>query len=82
MKTTKEKVKVQFLHNLKSDEIFAFFPEMDFNSYFKTAYAQTGQHSACSTDYAKESIAATPEQYEALKLELETIGYELEIIEA
>lgn len=80
MKTQTEITKVQFLYNLKCNDVFAFFPELDYDNFFKTSYSQIGQHSACSIDYAKESVQATSEQSEPLKLELESIGYKLEII--
>jgi len=62
--------------------VFAFFPNEKYNSEsgLCTSYAHIGQHSACHIDYANECEAATKEQYEALKKELESIGYELEIL--
>jgi hypothetical protein len=62
--------------------VFAYFPnEPDFDCYGnKPSYAHIGQHSACSINYAEECKLATPDQYRALKAELESIGYDLNII--
>ena len=75
------KIKVSFLIN--NDEVFAFFPEEPYTTFddkLKTSYAHIGQHGACHVDYASESVNATEEQYTPLKIELESIGYELEIL--
>lgn len=79
------KTKVLFLYNKKNDDLFAFFPEEYYNKEhlgerFLTCYAHIGQHSACNSDYAKECKEATKEEYNDLKEELESIGYELEIL--
>jgi hypothetical protein len=90
----KFKTKVQFLVNARQpenddreqldDDLFAYFPEMldsiSGKVFYYTAYSHVGQHSACHTEYAKESRPATPEEYAPLKAELESIGYNLEII--
>lgn len=73
--------KVQFLYHEANDDLFAYFPELDGDmNGNKTSYAHIGQHSACSPDYAKECNKATKEQYLPLMRELESIGYQLEII--
>lgn len=80
---TEPKIKTQFLFEKDSDtEVFAFFPEMDYNDTpgLKTCYAHIGQHSACHIDYAAECKPAGPEHYQQLKEELESIGYELEVL--
>lgn len=64
---------------------FAYFPDEihSFNGYRpdnRTCYSHLGQHSACHPDYAKQCRKATPEQYQHLKEELESIGYNLEIL--
>lgn len=68
-----------------SDDLtpFAYFPNDRHNHHEKgvfTSYAHIGQHSACHVDYAKECAEATPEQYNDLKMELEGIGYKLNIL--
>lgn len=83
MKTDKHKTKVKFLiHPKYGNEVFAFFPaeKWSIQENMFSSYAHIGQHSPCHIDYANECINATPEQYNDLKKELETIGYNLEII--
>jgi len=76
--------KVMFLVNEKdpSDpDLFAYFPEKNGdNKGNKTAYSHIGQHSAVSPAYAAESRQASPEEYQDLKAELESIGYNLEVL--
>ena len=74
--------KVVFLINERTDDLFAFFPEENYNNFSdltKVCYSHVGQHSACAIDYAKESRLATEEEYIVLLLELESIGYNLEL---
>lgn len=62
-------------------DIFAYFPEEVFDSAGnKTAYSHIGQHSAVCDEYVKESTPATEEEREDLIKELESIGYNLEIV--
>lgn len=66
-------------------DITAVFPQLNYNknlygNFIKTGYAHIGQHTAVSTDWVKtETEPATPEEYSALKAELESIGYTLKI---
>ncbi len=88
MKTDKHKTKVKFLfHEGNQDiligaDVFAFFPEEKYNggNVMFTSYEHIGQHSACHIDYANECRPATPEEYKDLKSELESLGYNLEIV--
>jgi hypothetical protein len=79
-------VRVMFLVN-ESDpqnlDVFAYFPEENYDNAgkLKTGYSHIGQHSAVSPEYAAESRLATPEEYADLKAELESIGYNLEILD-
>lgn len=66
-------------------EVFAYFPNLNYNKHMygnsvKTGYAHIGQHTSVQADYAAECKLATPLQYEALKNELISIGYELNIV--
>lgn len=74
---------VKFLIHPKDKEVMAFFPMLFHNKRrdrkMKTCYAHLGQHSACHEDYAAECNKATPDQYDSLKKELESIGYNLKI---
>lgn len=64
------------------NDLFAFFPDDKYNAdpALFTSYSHVGQHSACHIDYVKESRPATPEEYNDLKLELESLGYNLEVV--
>lgn len=76
--------KVIFLVNEKdpqNSDLFAYFPEEDFdNKGNKVGYSHIGQHGAVDPKYAEESRPATPEEYADLKSELESIGYNLDVI--
>lgn len=79
------KTKVKILYNKKTDDLFAFFPEDNYNyelygNDMKTAYSHVGQHSGCRVEYAEESISATIEQSKPLIDELISLGYDLEIV--
>lgn len=81
MKKDKHKTKVQFLFNVRMNELFAYFPEEDYNNEgLKMCYVHVGQHCGCHPDYAKESREATKNEYKDLKIELENLGYILEIV--
>lgn len=85
MKTDKFKTDVIFLIPLDEDfkeQIFAYFPKETFGTDYKVknSYAHIGQHSACHVDYAKECKEANFNQYQDLKRELESIGYNLNIL--
>jgi len=82
MEKDTQKTKVNFLINENNGELFAFFPEENYTTFsnLKTSYAHIGQHSACSIAYAEESREATETEYAELKEELESIGYNLEIL--
>ena len=63
--------------------VFAFMPkELHNNSNPKlfTSYAHIEQHSACCLEYANECKEATSIEYSDLKKELESIGYNLNIL--
>jgi hypothetical protein len=80
-----EVTKVQFLVNEKDPEnpdVFAYFPEEnhDPQGRFKTSYSHLGQHSAVHPQYAAESREALPYEYKDLKAELESIGYNLQVL--
>lgn len=92
MKKDKHITQVKFLKNesLNDDEnvvLFAFFPQehyynkehKDYKLMFQS-YEHNGQHSACHIDYANESVRANKEEYKDLFEELESIGYNLEVI--
>jgi hypothetical protein len=92
MKQDTHKTKVKFLmeKDLITDDItligdvFAIFPEETRTGADRTklteCYAHVGQHSEACEEYINECTPATPEQYKDLKQELESLGYNLEII--
>lgn len=84
MKKDTHKTKMTFLFNEDQQDLFAFFPEIlekeDQHSNFYASYSHIGQHSMSSYDYAAESRQATHEEYKDLAAELESIGYNLEIL--
>jgi hypothetical protein len=89
MQKDKHITKVQFLFNEKTEDLFAFFPELlarkTYNvkrgeEIFCQAYSHIGQHSECHIDYARESRKAAEEEYKELKQELESLGYNLKVI--
>lgn len=79
--------KVQFLIERDGDDVFAYFPKMKYHAkghpqyrVINSSYSRIGQHSACHEDYARFCNKATPEQYQSLREELESIGYKLHIL--
>lgn len=82
METTDEKTtEVQFLFNGRTEDLFAYFPELDYNisGTSKVCYSHIGQHSGVGPEYVKECRVATPEEYKDLFQELENLGYKLQI---
>ena len=87
MEIDKFKTKAQFLKNIMLSDndkivIYAFFPEESYSDdrWLFNSYSHIGQHSPCHIDYAKASTKATFKEYKDLAEELESIGYNLEII--
>ena len=73
------KIKVKFVYTKEYDEVTAVFVD-EKNTQLPDCYAHVGQHSICSIDWVKEQKPATKKQYEPLLKELQSIGYEAEII--
>lgn len=72
-----EKTKIVF-RKFKDGEILALFPELSEGGAGVESYMHIGQHS--SVDYAgciANTKPALPDEYKALKEELEDIGYDL-----
>lgn len=65
------------------DNITAVFPTLpgSVGQDDMTCYAHIGQHSACSRDWLRTTRPAKPEEYAALKRELESApyGYRLKV---
>lgn len=65
------------------NSVLAVFPNEKYsnaNPFTVMCYSHVGQHSAASPEYIKLCAPATPEQYADLKAELESIGYNLNIL--
>lgn len=78
-----EKTKVIFRKFKKDQEIVAIFPEELGNNQYYTcsAYCHFGQHWNVNIfDVINISVPALESEYNALKAELDSIGYDLEII--
>lgn len=86
MKKDKQKTKVTFLKNLRNevyDWCYAYFPEIRYSQEIGVynCYSHVGQHSACSEDYAKDSVSCTKEEYKDLYAELTGLGYNLTVLD-
>lgn len=76
------KEKVKFVKDHDGD-VTAIFPELaDTRNGIKyiTCYAHIGQHSECVQGWIDTQVEATEHEYHDLKEELESIGYDLEVI--
>lgn len=69
--------RVIFLYEKNCTDVFAFFPDILHNDQYFTCYANIGQHSACSLEYAKECQEARVSDILPLYDELTSIGYEI-----
>lgn len=82
-KTGKTKVIFRKMYPEHGGEVIAIFPELagDSNPYRTCqSYQHTGQHGAITLDYARFTFPLVNSgEYEALKDELEAIGYELDV---
>ena len=78
----KEITKVVFLIHPNNPDVFAYFPEenYDIGGKYRSGYAHIGQHTAIDPNYARECREATPEEYQNLNAELEGIGYNFEVL--
>lgn len=74
------KTDVEFRYNKSKNDLFAIFPEVNEGHNVYAIYSHKGQHSSAHMDYIKESELAAPSQYMELKSELESLGYDLRIL--
>lgn len=78
-----KKKKVKFLFHPKEQDLYAVFPvafQHESDNMLVPCYSHVGQHSHCSGAYMNKSRPATKSEYSALKKELESLGYNLEIL--
>lgn len=82
MKRDAQKTKVRFLYHEAEEDLFAFFPEQIHTTGgdSKVCYSTIGQHSSCSESYAEDCRDATASEYKELKAELESLGYNLDVL--
>lgn len=76
------KTKVIF-KKITGGQVIALFPELAGNNNpYKTclSYVRIGQHGAAHIEWASQMKPATPMQYASLKVELEQLGYDLQIV--
>ena len=69
---------------MMDDEVIAIFPnnlysEILYGNTMVDSYMHVGQHSACAVELIDELEDASEEQYKDLKIELEEIGYNLDV---
>jgi len=76
---TKVIFKKDFNKWIQKWEVEAFFPDLPANLGNILCYAHIGQHSEASLDYFYGLPHAKPEEYQNLKEELESIGYNLKV---
>ena len=75
-----EKVKIDVQFRMLKGEVIAVFPYQIEGMDEVGSYMHIGQHSACSWNINTFSKPATPNQYRALKSELEGNGYIVNVI--
>ena len=80
MEKDTEKTNVIFYYDKGSKDVFAYFPDMVEGWKTRLSYAHIGQHSQCSIEYVKRLKKATKTDYIGLYNELESIGYNLNIL--
>lgn len=77
-----EKTKVIF-RKWPDGDVIAIFPEMLGTNDYKTcgSYMHFGQHGSCDPEIISDTKPCDPLEYLDLEMELEDIGYNLEIIQ-
>lgn len=65
------------------DSVTAVFPTLPGSPGMLTCYAHIGQHGSCSKDWLRDTRAAKPDEFAALKRELESapFHYRLRVVE-
>jgi hypothetical protein len=76
----KHKTEVKF-RKFPEGDVIALFPKLrfDWEGSQITSYMHMGQHGGASPDLIKELDKAKPKEYNDLKRELESIGYNLKV---
>lgn len=79
-KTKSAAVPVLFRIEGWKGDVVAVFPTMAERPGVVTCYAHIGQHGSCDRAWYVTTRAAKPDEYRALKSELESIGYDLRVM--
>lgn len=75
-------MKIKVIFRKFKGEIIALFPYENENNGLVLSYQHVGQHSASDYNYViKGSKPAQVDEYMALKIELESIGYDLTLVQ-
>ena len=75
-------MKTTVIFRISDGEVVAVFPEeigVRGQRYTMEAYVHNGQHSTCNADWYRTTRPATAEEYDALRRELISLGYDLDI---
>lgn len=80
-KKAQSAVPVLFRVEGRKGDVVAVFPTLAERRGVVTCYAHIGQHGTCDRAWYVTTRAAKPDEYRALKSELEAIGYELRVIQ-
>lgn len=75
------KTKVVFRRWNDTNEVIAIFPNTEGKRGFVQSYEHNGQHSFCGVELIDKLKKATPNEYNALKNEFVSLGYNLDVIE-
>jgi hypothetical protein len=82
MEKDKEITDVIFRKHKKDGDIIAVFPYIIERGYDVMCYQHVGQHSVCDYEwFITECKPTTEEEYKSLMIELENLGYNLNILQ-
>ena len=80
-KKGEDKIPVLFRVEGRKRDVVAVFPTLiEGRAGIVTCYAHHGQHGTCDRAWYVTTRATKPAEYEALKSELESIGYNLHVL--
>ena len=75
-----EKVDIRFYYHSDNNDLFAFFPNVKETRNSYLCYSHIGQHATCTYGYVLDCREATKDEYKSLVNELESLGYNLNIL--
>lgn len=75
------KTRVVFRKYKDDGEIIALFPDVKWTDFLNQSYVHNGQHGGADYDHVlRITVAASPEEYEPLRRELESEPRDYELI--